>query len=230
VHNARPVRTLVLALLMLCIGLVPTALGEFLASVGMADQAARIAGSQLTVMTALCGAGLLLIAIARWARALRLNRTSDMHAELLNHLSSDVGAQSQVVPGVGAVVVADFEGLRTEVVIPPEVGADVTIRALCMPGRMMSVWPRGLGPAEPVAGQSLVSFGEHWEAWGDAGASVLEGADAVLEAAFGEGGLLYMSHGVDGIEISLPNAPPEHLLTRLRIGLRLASTMARLNR
>ena len=228
--SAPPLRCIFIALCLLGVALAPTALGSALGIFGMDPRAARIAGSQLTVMAALCGAGLLLISMARWARSSRLSRTSHLHAALLGHLSADVGGRPLVLEGGGASVTAEFDGLRTVIYLSPLQGGEARLHALCMPRCAVTVCPKGLGSAVDMPGQAVVSQGAHWEAWTVSPDRVLQGAEAVLEEAFGEGGLTRLVHDADGIEILLPNGPPEHLLARLRVAIRLASATARLNR
>jgi hypothetical protein len=230
VNNRRPVRSLMLAVCLLGVALAPTAVATMLDVIGMDGRAARIAGSRLTVMSALCGAGLLFISIARWARASRLGRISLLHAQLLDHLSAEAGGRAVVTDESGAHVTGEFDGLRTEIHVSPEQGGEVRIRALCMPGRIVVVWPRGLGLGEEMPGLSLVSKGAHWEAWSAHREPVLVGAESALEEAFGEGGMTRVIHDADGIELILSNGPPELLLGRLRIAVRLASSLARINR
>jgi hypothetical protein len=230
VNSRRPVRSLVIAVCLLGVALAPTAVATMLDLLGMEGRAARIAGSQLTVMSALCGAGLLLISIARWARASRLGRISLLHAGLLDHLSAEVGGRAVVTDEGRAHVTAEFDGLRTEIYISPEQGGEARIRAQCMPGRVIVVWPRGLSLGDEMPGLSLVSKGAHWEAWAAHREPVLEGSESALEEAFGEGGMTRVIHDADGIELVLSNGPPELLLVRLRIAVRLASTLARINR
>ncbi len=223
-----PIRFLAIAALLLAVGLYPTGIGHILTALGMEGRAARIAGSQLTVMAAFCGAGFLLIGITAWAREGRLRRISMMHLAVLDHLASSGGGTAQLVENEGAVLVSEFDGLRAMISVAPQRGGHALVSANCSAGRPIEVWPRGLGPVETAL--EIVSRGPSWEVWSIPGSSGISGAEDVLEASFGEVGVLFVSHDRRGIRLSMLNDPAENLVIRLQTAVRLVSTIARLNR
>jgi len=194
----------------------------------MDARAARIAGSQLTIMAALCGAGFLLIGIATMARTKRLRRISGMHVALLDHLPQQSGSSAHLVEDQGAILVGEFEGLRAMVSIAPERGGLATISASCSARRSIEIWPRGMGPEE--GDHEVVSHGQSWEVWSAPDGPVLTSAKDLLELAFGEVGVLSVTQDRRGIRLKMPNAPADDLVPRLDIGIRLVSLLARTNR
>ena len=89
ISSVRPIRLLIAALVLIGLAFEASLLIEFLAVVGLEDRAARIAGSRLTVMSALVGSGFLLIAIAVWARNARIHAISSAHADMLEYLVTE---------------------------------------------------------------------------------------------------------------------------------------------
>ena len=223
-----PVRFIYFSILLLAVGLYPTGLADFLVALGMDARAARIAGSQLTIMAALCGAGFLLIGIAAMARAKRLRRISQMHVALLDHLAQRSGSAAQLVEDQGAVLVGEFDGLRAMISIGPERGGLAVIHASCSARHAIQILPRGLGPDDGK--EEVVSSGQSWEVWAEPDGPVLTSAKELLELAFGEVGVLSVIHDRMGIRLEMSNAPADDLVSRLEVGIRLISLLARTNR
>lgn len=221
-------RALILfSIVLLAVAVAPTSLGDALAVAGMDARVARMAGSRLAVMAALSGAGMLLVGISLWARADRLLRISEAHARMLEHLGAQTVA---VVEGPTAVAFGEFDGLRADIVVPPEVGGSAVIRAPCHPAVEVEVWPRGLPPEDLPPGTHVTDSGQFWEAWSSRAEPVLVGGEGLLEGAFAAAGVFQVSHDRSGIRISLPSSPAESLPQRLKLSLRLASFLARSNR
>jgi len=222
------VRFIYFSILLLAVALYPTGVGDFLTAIGVDARVARIAGSQLTIMAALCGAGFLLIGITTLARTKRLRRISVMHVALLDHLSQQKGNSAQLVEDQGAVLVGEFDGLRAVVSIAPERGGFAVINASCSARRSIEIWPRGLGPES--GDYEVVARGQSWEVWSSPDGPVLTSAKDLLELAFGEVGVVSVSQDRRGIRLKMPNAPADDLVRRLDIGIRLVSLIARTNR
>lgn len=229
-NTRRPIRTVVVSLSLLLLAVYPTALSALFELLGLDGRAARIAGSRLTVMAALCGAGLLLIGIAAWARSSRLERISTMHVQMLNHLTRDAGGRARLPAVGGAEVEAEMDGLRMAIRLTAEQGGQAYLHALCMPGEVIEIWPKGLEPEGRSERFAVVCQGVHWAAWSTSGRAVLDGGETILEEAFGPAGLTWVGHDTSGIEITMPNGPAEDLLDRLHTAIRVASMLARLNR
>ena len=124
-------RALILfSLVLLAVAVAPTALGEALSMLGMDPRVARMAGSRLAVMSAMSGAGMLLVGITLWARADRLLRISQGHARMLEHLAPQTVT---IIDGPSALAMGEFDGLRADVVVPPQVGGVAIIHARCHP-------------------------------------------------------------------------------------------------
>ena len=218
--------------ILLSVAFDPLIVGAALELLGMTPSASRLAGSRLAVMAALIGTGILFFGLAGWARASRIQSICEAHALVLDHLGRDYGARSQVVPGVGAACVADVDGLRMEIVVEPESHGRAWVRARCYPARSLRVCPRGLGPEGSAEDFVTVSEGYSWEAWGIPGVDgpSLDAAAASLGRVFGVGGASHIQHDGGGIELSMPNAPAEELLARLRVAIDAVSILARTNR
>lgn len=221
-------RSLILfSCVLLAVALAPTALGDALALMGMDARVARMAGSRLAVMSAMSGAGMLLVGISLWARADRLLRISQGHASMLDHLEPNTVA---VVDGPAAVAVGEFEGLRAEIFVPPQVGGAAVIHARCHPAAEVEIWPKGLVPDDLPPDALTTDSGQHWEAWTARAVPVLDGGEELLESAFAAAGVLQVSHDRSGVRISLPSSPADSLLRRLQVALKLAAFLARSNR
>lgn len=221
-------RALILfSMVLLAVAVTPTALGEGLSLLGMDPRVARMAGSRLAVMSAMSGAGMLLVGITVWARADRLLRISQGHARMLEHLAPQTVT---IIDGPSALAMGEFEGLRADIVVPPQVGGAVMIHARCHPAADVLVWPKGLPPGDLPPGTMITAEGEHWEAWTARAEPSLEGGEEILEAAFTTAGVLQVAHDRSGIRISLPSSPAESLLDRLKIALSVATFLARSNR
>ena len=218
---------IVFSIALLAVAVAPTAIGDALTLVGMDSRVARMAGSRLAVMAAMSGAGMLLVGISLWARADRLLRISQGHASMLEHLRPQTVT---VVDGPTAVAVGEFEGLRADIMVPPQVGGAVVVRARCHPAVDVEIWPRGLPPDDLPPGALITDAGQYWEAWSARAEPVLGGGEEILEAAFSVAGVLQVSHDRSGIRISLPSSPAESMLQRLKIVLSLAAFMARSHR
>ena len=221
-------RTLILlGTCLLGVAIVPTAIGDLLAAAGMDGRAAAIAGSRLTVMMALFGAGLLLVGLTTWARSQRLVRSCLAYAELLEALEPST---VRIVEGPAVLAIGEFDGLRAEIVVHPQSGASAVIRAQCHPATRLEVWPRGLVPADLPPGSRPSDGGAHWEGWVESGAFVLEGGADLLETVFAGAAAEQVSHDNTGISIRLSLSPPETLLQRLRVGIDMAVYLAKANR
>ena len=215
------------SVVLMAVAVAPTVLGDALHLMGMDARVARMAGSRLAVMSAMSGAGLLLVGISLWARADRLLRISHGHAIALEHFKPQTVT---VVDGPAAVAVGEFEGLRAEIVVPPQVGGSAVIRARCHPAAEVEIWPKGLPPDDLPMEVLVTDSGQHWEAWSARAEPVLRGGEDLLEAAFAAGGVLQVSHNRSGIQISLPSSPAENLVQRIQVALSLATFLARSNR
>ena len=221
------IRLTMLSLLLLAAALNPPALGEVLSLVGMDFRTARLAGSRLAVVMALSGAGLLLLGITSIARSSRIRKTADATAEVLLLLPGASGAQSHVLDGVGAVMTADVDGLRIEVVVEPERGGNAWLRARCPAGQVLSIWPRGLsgaGDGGPAAS------GRAWECMSPERLAGISDLDDALNRLFEEGEASQLEHTRLGIEVRMSNAPASTLLGRLSLAVSVASGLARINR
>ena len=221
-------RALILfSMVLLAVAVAPTVLGDALALMGMDARVARMAGSRLAVMAALSGAGMLLVGISLWARADRLVRISQGHARILEHLGLQTIA---VIDGPAAVASGEFEGLRVDIFLPPQVGGVAAIQAPCHPAADVEIWPKGLPPDDLPTGARTTDSGSHWEGWIDKAEPVLDGGGELLEAAFAAAGVLRVSHDRSGIRINLPTSPAESLVARINCALKLAAFLARSNR
>ncbi len=214
-------------MVLLAVAVAPTAVGDALALMGMDGRVARMAGSRLAVMAALSGAGMLLVGISLWARSDRLVRISQGHTRILEHLGLQTIA---VVDGPAAVASGEFEGLRVDIFLPPQVGAAAAIHAPCHPAADVEIWPKGLPPDDLPPGALTTDSGRHWEGWTDKAEPVWDGGGELLEAAFAAAGVLRVSHDRSGIRIGLPTSPAESLVARLTCALKLAAFLARSNR
>lgn len=222
-------RLIWLAIPCLAIAVYPTGIGEALAVLGMDARAARIAGSRLAVMMSLCGAGFMVLGFTSLTRTRRLRRISAAHVGVLDFLSGQARYRAHLVDGVGAGLTAEFDGLPMEVLVEPERGGKVCIRALSMPSQPLTVWPRGLIPeGEPTARQ-VVASGRAWECWAATNTVGIGSADLILNRAFEDGGVIYLRHEQGGLELVMPNGPSKDLLERIRVGVQAVSVVARLN-
>lgn len=227
--TSRAFRLIWLSIPCLAIAIYPAGIGEVLAGLGMDARAAVIAGSRFAVMTALCGAGFMVLGFTDLTRARRLQRISEAHVALLDFLSGQARYRAHLVEGVGAGLTAEFDGLPMEVLVEPERGGQVCIRALSMPSQLLTVWPKGLTPkGEPMTRQ-VVASGRAWECWAATNTIGIGSADSVLNQAFEAGGVTYLRHEQGGLELVMSNGPSEDLLERIRIGVQTVSVVARLN-
>ena len=213
----------------LAIAIYPTGIGEALGLLGMDSRAALIAGSRLAVMMSLCGAGLMVLGFTGLTRSRRLRRISEAHVDVLDFLSGQPRYRAHLVDGIGAGLTAEFDGLPMEVLVEPERGGVVCIRALSIPGQPLAVWPRGLTPNEDPKTRQVVASGRAWECWATTNSIGIESAESILNRAFEAGGVAYLRHEQGGIELVMPNGPSEDLLERIRIGVQAVSFVARLN-
>ncbi len=221
------IRLTMLSLLFLGMALNPSALGELLSLVGMDVRTARLAGSRLAVVSALSGAGLLLLGITSFARSSRIRKTAEATAEALLLLPAASGARAHVLDGVGAVMTADVDGLRIEVVVEPERGGIAWLRSRCPAGQVLSIWPRGLadaGDGDPAAS------GRAWECVSSGRLTGISDLDDALNRLFEEGEASQVEHTRRGIEVRMSNAPASTLLGRLSLAVSVASGLARINR
>ena len=199
--TSRAFRLIWLSIPCLAIAVYPTGIGDALAVVGMDARAARIAGSRLAVMLSLCGAGFMVLGFTALTRARRLRRISDAHVDVLDFLSGQARYRAHIVDGVGAGLTAEFEGLPMEVLIEPERGGQVCIRALSMPAQPLAVWPKGLHPDQEHRARQVVASGRAWDCWATTNAVGIEAADTVLNRAFEAGGVTYLRHEQGGLEV-----------------------------
>ena len=202
----------------------------FLNIIGVEDRVARIAGSRLSVMSALIGAGLLLIALSSWARNSRMLAISTAHAAALEHFAHDHAGRVEVFPGHGAGFTGEVAGLRVEIVVEPTHGGQAWVRAMCPSSRAIHIWPRGLAPADVESSGFRVSLGPSWEAWSDVEGSLHAETMQPIEDAFFKAGVSEIRHDRSGIEIALPNAPGISLIQRIGLGLTAATSLSRSNR
>ena len=230
ITSVRPIRLLVVALVLIGASFDASLFTEFLVVVGLEDRAARIAGSRLTVMSALVGAGFLLISIAVWARNTRMHAISTAHAEMLAYLATEHAGHVEVLPGVGAGFTGEIAGLRVEIVIEPTRGGQVWIRALCPAARPLRIWPRGLAPDVMAADQHRVGSGPSWEAWSSSTEALHGEVVHPIEAAFFQAGVGEIRHNRNGIEVTMSNGPGAGLLERIAAGLNAAAALSRANR
>ena len=230
ISSIRPIRLLIFALCLIGVAFDSSLFTQLLTVLGLEDRAARIAGSRLTVMSALVGAGFLMIAIAMWARNARMHAVSAAHAEVLAHLAAEHVGHVEIVPGVGAGFNGEVAGLRIEILIEPMRGGQVWIRALCPAARAIHIWPRGLAPDVRESGQHLVGSGPSWEAWSCTTDALHGEVVHPIEAAFYHAGVGEICHNRNGIEVVMPNAPGAGLLNRVAAGLGAVAALARENR
>jgi len=220
----------IFSVMLLAVSVESTLFSGLLSTVGMDDRAARIAGSRLTVMAALVGAGFLLIGLSSWARNTRMHNISRAHMNMLGHLVEEYGGVVDLLPGVGAGFSGEIGGIRVEIVIEPSRGGAAWIRGICPTSRPLHVWPRGLAPDGQNPHASLVASGRSWEAWAAVAGGLPPGTEKVVEAAFEQGGVLELIHGPTGMELSMPNAPGEGLMARISLGLEAVAALSRFNR
>jgi hypothetical protein len=216
------------SVILMAMAFEPSIISGLLSAVGMDDRAARIAGSRLTVMAAMVGAGFLLIGLSSWARNTRMHNISQGHMNMLDHLVREYGGTVDVLPGLGAGFSGEIGGIHVEIVVEPIRGGQAWIRARCPASRPLHISPRGLAPESENG--AVVACGRSWEAWSSVAGPLQHGAEQCLEDAFDRGGLLEMKHGRTGIELSMPNAPGEGLLARISLGLEAAAAVSRINR
>ena len=226
----RPIRLLIASILLIGVAFESTLFVEPLLMVGMDERVARIAGSRLSVMVALVGAGLLLIAISVWARNARMHAISLAHAEMLEHLAATHVGHVEIVPGVGAGFSGEVAGLRVEIIVEPTSGGQVWIRALCPAARPIHIWPRGLAPDVKDTEGYRIAWGPSWEAWSSQDEALHGEGVHPIEDAFFKGGVGEIRHNRNGIELSMSNAPGGGLLERISVGLEAAAALSRANR
>ena len=230
ISSVRPIRLLIAALILIGASFEASLFTEFLVVVGLEDRVARIAGSRLTVMSALVGAGLLLISIAMWARNSRMYATSEAHAAMLAYLAAEHVGHVEVVPGIGAGFTGEIAGLRVEIIIEPTRGGQVWIRALCPASRPLRIWPRGLAPDFMESGHFRVGLGPSWEAWSSSRDPLQGEVVHPIEAAFSHAGVGEIRHNRNGIEVTMPNGPGSDLMNRISLGVTAAAALSRINR
>ena len=226
----RPIRLLIAAILMIGVAFDASVFVELLMAVGMDERVARIAGSRLSVMSALVGAGLLLIAISIWARNSRMHSISLGHADLLDHLAQEHLGHVEIVAGVGAGFAGEVAGLRVEIIIEPTRGGQAWIRALCPAARPIHIWPRGLVPDTEGSNGYRIAIGPSWEAWSSSNEALHGDVVHPIEDAFYVGGVGEIRHNRNGIELSMSNAPGVDLMERISVGLKAAAALSRVNR
>ena len=227
--TSRALRLIWISIPCLAIAIYPPGIGEVLAVLGMDSRAALIAGSRLAVMMSLCGAGFMVLGFTALTRSRRLQRISEAHVDVLDFLSGHDRYRAHLVEGIGAGLTAEFDGLPMEVLVEPERGGQVCIRALSIPGQPLAVWPRGLTPDGVPKTRQVVASGRAWECWAATNAIGIGSADSILNHAFEAGGITYLRHEEGGIELVMPNGPSENLLERIQIGVQTVSFVARLN-
>jgi len=219
-----------LALFLLLVAFDTSFFTELLALTGMESRVARIAGSRLSVMAALVGAGLLLISLSSWARNARMLTISSAHADMLEHLVQENMGRVEILPGVGAAFTGEVAGLRVEIVVEPTHGGQAWIRALCPASRPLHIWPRGLAPESTAAHGFRVSQGPSWEAWSTAEGMLHGDVMQPVEDAFFDAGVSEIQHNRSGVELSMSNAPGDSLMKRITLGLNVAAALSRSNR
>lgn len=225
--SSRGIQLVIIAFPLLLIAVYPAAIAETLALAGMDPRVARLAGSRLAVMMAFSGAGLLLLGVTFMARSGRLRRSSQAMAETLSHLPGGSSGRVQVIEGVGAGLTAEFAGLRMEVVVEPEQGGQVWVRARCPAALPLSVWPRGLGRSD---GPPVMASGRAWECMAKESIAGFQDLDGLLNQLFEDGSASYLHQNHQGVEVCMPNAPAEDLLNRLKLAIDAAAGLARTNR
>lgn len=225
--SSRGTKIIVVAALLLFASVNPVVFAVMLEWAGMPPSTARLAASRLAVVTALCGAGLLVLGITSIGRHARLLRAAKSMANALIGLPSASNPTVRVVDGVGAVMMGEFDGIRMEVVVEPQQGGQAWLRARCSAESPLSIWPRGL------AGEGAwktVASGRAWECVSKDAVVGLSAMDDLLNRVFEEGGASYLHHTHEGIEVCFPNEPARTLLDRLLVGVSAVSGVARANR
>ena len=230
ISSGRPIRLLFLSVVLLSVAFNAGLFSSLLNVVGVEDRVARIAGSRLSVMSALIGAGLLMIAISSWARHSRMLAVSTAHANALKQFAQEHVGRVEVLPGLGAGFSGEVAGLRVEVVVEPTNGGQAWVRAMCPASRTIQIWPRGLAPEDIESGGFRVSLGPSWEAWSDVEGSLHSETMQPIEDAFFKAGVSEILHNRSGIEIALSNAPGDSLIQRITYGLAVATSLSRANR
>jgi len=215
------------ALALVGLALSPTALTAAFDAAGMAPQAARIAGSRMGVLVAFVGTGVLIVGLTGLSRRARIRRSGLAMAEALATLPGSANPTVVVLSDGAAVLSAEFDGLRMEVVVEPLVGGSAWVRARSPANQTLTIWPRGLSSDEfgPV-----VTQGRSYECASANHNIQLRELDSVLNAVFGEGGASRVTQNHMGIEVCMPSGPPEGRTARLRDAVSLAVGLARINR
>jgi len=142
-------------------------------------------------------------------------------------LAGGTSGRVQVVEGVGAGLTAEFAGLRMEIVVEPEEGGQMWVRARCPAALPLSVWPRGLGNSDELP---VTASGRAWECAATDPIAGLQELDGLLNRLFEEGAASYLHQNHQGVEVCMPNAPAENLVDRLGLAIESAAGVARINR
>ena len=223
----RGVGIAVVAVALVALALSPTALTVVFDAAGMNPQAARIAGSRMAVLVAFVGTGVLIMGLTGLSRRARIRRCSLAMADALAALPGSSNPTVAVLEKGGAVLSAEFDGLRMEVVVEPLMGGSAWVRTRAPAKQNVTFWPRGLTMEEAGV---VVATGQFYECVSAHDNPALRELDSVLNAVFGEGGASRVTHNRTGIEVCLPGGPAEGRSARLRDAISLVAGLARINR
>jgi len=227
VKRHRGIRRTIVALIFLGVAINPALFESLLEVAGLSPPSARLAAARLAVVTAFAGSGLFALGVTAIARQRRLHRAASAIAESLRSIPALHSPRLAVVDNIGAVLNAEIEGVRMEVVVEPLRGGRAWVRAQSPTGNPISVWPKGLAPAEE---QAFRTCGDEYECFSERADSKLRELEDDLNQVFGLGEASHVVHDQSGIEVCMPNEPKGSRISRLSAATRLVAGLARVNR
>lgn len=215
------------SLLLLGIAINPQLFELTLEAVGLSPGSARLAAARLAVIAAFSGAGLFVLGVTAVARRRRIHRAASAIAASLRELPELHNPRCSVIDELGAVLNAEYQGIRMEVVVEPLTGGRAWVRAQSPTRNTVTVWPRGLAPAEE---QSFRTSGDNYECLSVQSNVQLRELEDDLNEVFGPGEATHVIHDGSGIEVCMPNEPTVSRNARIASAARLTARLAQANR